>query len=115
MTVYVLHFDPPYQHARHYIGYTPDPTHTRRVREHMEMGTKGSPLVRAALQAGCEVVVAAVYPGAGRDYEAWLKARRDTRRWCPTCGVFSKPEPSPERMTSRFRDAKRSYECDPMI
>ena len=25
-TIYLLHFDPPYKHARHYTGYTINPT-----------------------------------------------------------------------------------------
>jgi len=111
MTVYVLHFDPPYQHARHYIGYTPDDTADRRISEHLSCGEKGSPLVSAAIMSGSEVSVAAIFPGAGRDFERWLKDRRDTRRWCPTCGVGTKRFPDPSRITSKFRDKPRRFEC----
>jgi hypothetical protein len=113
VTVYVLHLDPPYKHARHYIGYTPDATAERRVNEHLSCLSKGNPLVRAAVEAGCEVTLAHEYPGAGRDFERWLKARRDTARWCKCCGLNEVPVPTPERMTARFLAKKpdpESYE-----
>jgi hypothetical protein len=52
-TVYVLHFEPAYKHARHYIGWTSDTDVTARLNVHLQ--GRGSPLVRAAVQAGVEV------------------------------------------------------------
>lgn len=101
MTVYVLHFEPPYRHAAHYIGYTPDETAARRFGEHLR--GVGSPLVKAALKAGSRVVLAHEYPAAGRDFERSLKARRDTKLWCGCCGVHRRPHPSPARITEAFR------------
>ncbi len=109
MTVYVLHFDPPYRHAGHYIGYTPDETAERRVREHTECLAAGSPLVKAAVAAGCKVTLAHEFLGAGRDVERWLKTRRDTAKWCSCCGQNSRAIPNAENMSSAFRNKKRTY------
>lgn len=108
MTVYVLHFDPPYRHAGHYIGYTPDKTAERRVREHIEGLAAGSPLVKAAVAAGSTITLAHEYPGAERDFEAWLKARRDVRRWCQCCGLNQYRPPVPGNITNAFRNKKRT-------
>lgn len=79
--VYILHFNPPLHHAGHYVGYTEDTE--RRLREHLEKRT-GSPLVRAALAAGCEVTVAVVLEG-DRELERKIKASKNTGRYCPVC------------------------------
>ncbi len=34
-TVYLLHFDPPYHHARHYLGFTDRVSLRVRVEEHL--------------------------------------------------------------------------------
>jgi len=108
VTVYVLHLDPPLKHASHYIGYTPDPTAERRVAEHLSGGAKASPLIAAALKSGSVVRVAHVVEGdaAGRDFERWLKAGKDTRAWCPCCGENRRRLPDPSRITARFRASK---------
>lgn len=108
MTVYVLHFDPPFKHARHYIGYTPDETAERRVREHVQGLAAGSPLVKAAVEAGCEITLAHEFPGAGRDFERWIKDRRTTPRWCVCCGKGQRPVPDPGNIPAAFRNKKRT-------
>ena len=69
MTVYVLHFEPPYKHAKHYNG-------------------DGSPLVKAAKAKGREIILAHVFEGplADRNFERRLKRRKDVCQWCPICG-----------------------------
>ncbi len=64
MTVYLLHFFPPLKHAKHYIGWTKDEDALRRSLEHKNGTKKGSPLIRAALAAGCTIKLARVWPGA---------------------------------------------------
>lgn len=109
MTVYVLHFDPPFRHARHYVGYTPEATAERRVQEHLDCSAKGSPLVKAALNVGCKVTLAHEFPGAGRDFERWLKTRRDTAKWCGCCGQNSRPLPRAENISDNFKGDKPQY------
>lgn len=106
MTVYVLHIDPPFKHARHYIGYTPDTSAARRVGEHLNGTYRGTPLVKAALDAGCTVRLAHEFPGASREFERWLKDRKDVRRWCRCCGVNQFPVPSPDGISDAYRQKK---------
>lgn len=90
-TIYVLHFSPAYvapigttgrvKRAGHYIGSTAGRVEAR-LAEHLS--GRGSPLVKAALAQGCEVVLAATFPG-GRDEERQLKASHHRERWCPIC------------------------------
>lgn len=79
-TVYVLHFEPAYHHARHYIGWALDVD--ARLAEHLA-GT-GSPLVRAALAASVRVELVATIPGS-RHLERRLKRWHKTGQFCPRC------------------------------
>ena len=81
MPVYVLHIEPPYRHAAHYIGFTTRPD--ERVAEHLS--GRGSPLVRAALAAGHEVTVALKWHCGTRQFERYLKNQKGTRQFCPRC------------------------------
>ena len=101
MTVYLIHFSKPVHHAGHYIGYTPDEDPTRRINEHRN--GNGSPLVRAALERGASLAVWD-WPGAGRDFERWLKDWHATWRFCPFC--TGRPPPGPDRITPEFRAKK---------
>lgn len=80
-TIYCLHFRPAYRHARHYVGWTGAPE--RRFREHL--AGRGSPLVRAAVAAGCEVVVAWTRPGTRSD-ERKIKLNSHVPRSVPGGG-----------------------------
>lgn len=81
MAVYILHFDPPYLHARHYVGFSEDvpgrfDTHSRG---------RGSPLVKAALRSGSTVTVAHVWEEGDRTFERKIKNAKSTPRFCPIC------------------------------
>jgi predicted GIY-YIG superfamily endonuclease len=78
--VYVLHFEPAYRHARHYVGWARDVD--ARVAEHL--AGAGSPLVRAAVLAGASVTVAVTYAGS-RQLERRLKRWHNTWKFCPIC------------------------------
>ena len=81
-TVYVLHFEPAYKHARHYVGWTAGEV-TDRLAVHLQ--GRGSPLVRAAVEAGVDVQLAATYEGT-RYLERRLKSWHNTGRFCAICG-----------------------------
>lgn len=81
--LYLLHFDPSYEHAGHYLGFAEDIA--RRLGEHAAGNGKSSPLVRAAMGAGCEVTLAATWPRQGRKTERRLKDAGGLSRYCPTC------------------------------
>lgn len=78
--VYVLHFDPAYRHARHYIGWARNVD--ARLAAHL--AGSGSPLMRAAVQAGIEVRLAATFAGS-RQLERRLKRWHKTGQFCPLC------------------------------
>jgi hypothetical protein len=80
-TVYVLHFEPGYRHARHYVGWTAGDVATRVA---MHLQGCGSPLIRAAIAAGADVKLVATYPGS-RGLERRLKRWHKTSQFCPAC------------------------------
>lgn len=86
--MYLIHLNPPYKHARHYIGYADDIG--RRFYEH-EMLSKGSRLLTVAVAAGCSLHLARIWPGKDRKFERSLKGGKDgNRTWnrarlCPIC------------------------------
>ena len=79
-TVYVLHFEPAYAPARHYIGWA----HDVDARPAQHLAGAGSSLVRAALAVGVDVQLAATYPGS-RHLERRLKRWHKTTQFCPRC------------------------------
>jgi hypothetical protein len=81
-TVYVLHFEPSYKHARHYIGWNEGDDVTARIAVHLR--GHGSPLIRAAVAVGVEVQLAATYPGT-RYLERRLKRWHKTGQFCAIC------------------------------
>jgi len=101
-TIYVLHFDPPYRApigttgrvktARHYVGSTGGDVHARIARH---LRGDGSPLVRAAVAAGCKVSIVATMAG-GRDDDRAIKRTHHRERWCPLC--TSRPLTTPPRV-----------------
>ena len=76
-TVYILHFEPAYRHARHYVGWALDPD--ARIAAHL--AGNASPLVRAAVAAGVHISVAALLPGS-RHLERRLKTWHKTGQFC---------------------------------
>lgn len=91
MPVYVLHIEPPYQHARHYIGFTRLSVLDRFA---VHMSGRGSPLIRAAVAAGHCVTVAHAWSCGTRTFERHLKNRKDANRWCKLCGERRRPKPT---------------------
>ena len=89
MSLYLLHFDPPYQHAGHYLGFTSGPVAVR-VAQHTSMTAKGSPLVRAAILAGSTVTVARTWARGTRTEERRLKRHHQLARHCPICRAAGK-------------------------
>ena len=84
-TVYLLHFDQPYKHAQHYIGWTNNLPN--RVKDHTT--GNGSKLLRACKLAGIAFIVARVWK-ADRYFERRLKKQRHAGRMCPTCNPGTK-------------------------
>ena len=81
--VYLIHFDVPYYHARHYLGTTYNLE--ARLRQHMAgCRSGGARLMEVITQAGISWRVACTWSG-GRDLERQLKAWHNHTRLCPIC------------------------------
>jgi hypothetical protein len=81
--IYLLHFDRPYRHARHYTGWAKDTN--RRVGQHLDGSTHSNPLILAAQSAGIGVSVARVWKRKTRNDERRLKNQGGASRRCPLC------------------------------
>lgn len=84
-TIYLLHFDRPFGHARHYLGYTGRELDAR-ITDHRE--GRGSALVRAVLASGIDFHVALSFKlplDRARSVERLLKNGGTMSRICPHC------------------------------
>lgn len=78
--VYLLHFDKPYKHARHYLGSTDDlPARLERHR-----AGNGARLIEVISAAGIGFVLARTWEG-GRKLERRLKNWHNSPDLCPIC------------------------------
>lgn len=86
--VYLLHFKSPFKHAKHYLGFCEK---NEGLEARMERHTKGhgSKLVAAVTKAGIEFDIARTWPDADRNFERWLKNRKNTPELCPICNPNS--------------------------
>jgi predicted GIY-YIG superfamily endonuclease len=78
--VYLIHFERPFGHARHYTGSTTDLE--ERLRAHRE--GSGARLMAVIAQAGIGWTLARTWPG-GRRRERQLKRQGGASRRCPIC------------------------------
>lgn len=78
--VYLLHFEQPYHHARHYLGSTNDLE--ARLAEHRS--GRGARLMEVISDHNIGFVVARTWQG-GRDDERKLKRRHKSPALCPIC------------------------------
>ena len=81
-TVYLLHFDTPYKHAKHYLGWTRD-LNSRLV---AHASGQGANLMRVVVEAGISWQLARTWSGT-RNRERQLKLQGGSSRKCPLCGV----------------------------
>ncbi|MEN6583000.1 MAG: GIY-YIG nuclease family protein [Armatimonadota bacterium] len=79
-TVYLLHFERPYKHAQHYIGYTSDLE--SRLTQHRN-GT-GARLIQVINAAGIKFKLARTWSG-DRNFERKLKNYKHSSKLCPIC------------------------------
>jgi len=85
-TVYLIHLDTPYKHARHYTGWTHDLD--ARLEEHRN--GRGARLMEVIKDAGITWRLARTWPGT-RVRERAIKDRHEAPRLCPYCT----PQPLP--------------------
>jgi predicted GIY-YIG superfamily endonuclease len=110
---YLLHFDRPYKHTRHYTGTAADLQ--ARLADHQ--AGRGARLLQVAKDAGISWVLARTWPG-GRQRERQLKIQGGASRRCPLCGVEPRTTPAqqeekttmtkpPDKSASAAADAGR--------
>jgi hypothetical protein len=80
--VYLIHFEKPYKHAMHYIGFTDNLD--RRMHDH-ELGTKGSKLLKAVRDKGINFSVVRTWPDGDRTFERKLHNYKKSSALCPVC------------------------------
>lgn len=88
MALYLIHFEQPYAHAGHYLGFVDTARHS--LEEALESrlafhrAGRGSKLLRAVQEAGIAWDVVRIWEEGTRTDERRLKGRSSTRL-CPTC------------------------------
>src|SRR5262245_24135043 len=83
--IYLIHFDRPYKHARHYLGYVDGNKSERlvtRLKRHQRGG--GARLLEVVTDAGSQWRFVGEWRDGDRSIERRLKQRASTRH-CPIC------------------------------
>lgn len=89
-TVYLLHFDQPLAHARHYTGWAKD----LEARMAAHLGGSGARLTAVVRAAGGGWTLALARSG-DRYLERRLKRQGGATRWCPVCRGDADPADLP--------------------
>jgi hypothetical protein len=91
--IYLLHFEPRYMHAGHYLGFSDNIP--ERVAAH-RVGQSGVKMLSAAASIGCQMFLVRTWPG-GRKDERKMKGLRNAKRtgslgrqFCPACDAIKK-------------------------
>jgi predicted GIY-YIG superfamily endonuclease len=95
-TIYLVHFDEPYRHARHYLGWTPRDVATR-LAEHA--AGRGARLLAVVASAGIGWRLARTWAGS-RARERQLKRQGGLSRLCPLCGVVPAAQAERDRLAT---------------
>lgn len=80
-TIYLVHFDKPFRHARHYLGWA---SRLDARLAHHANGT-GANLLRHAKEAGVTWQLVRIWPDQSRLEERRLKNMGSRARLCPVC------------------------------
>ena len=87
-TVYLVHLDRPFWHAKHYMGFTERDDVETRLEEHRN--NRGSKLLRAVNDAGIPWRLSRTWEGMTRSEERRLKRQKMAPRLCPVCVAKAK-------------------------
>ena len=83
--IYLLHIEPPYKHAGHYMGITRKGREVAlRWMEHMDANGRGAVLTTHARKAGCQLILARIWRNTEFAMERKLKGR-GLAPLCPIC------------------------------
>lgn len=84
-TTYLVHLDPPYKHAKHYLGFAEGGEEglKHRLDEHTE--GRGARLLAVVKAAGGAWHLTRTWPSTTRSFERQIKDTRHVPRYCPDC------------------------------
>lgn len=99
-TVYLIHFDRPYKHAGHYLGYASDLE--KRLERHRK--GRGARLLDVIQKEGIDWKVVRTWSPAGPVVEAELKRFHNNRALCPVCQSTYRMEKATHLRTMRAKD-----------
>lgn len=85
--VYIIHFEKPFHHAKHYIGMTGEGLLERFKRHKQGGGAKiTSAVVKAGIKLRCLMKIGEFETaGEARQFEIRLKKRKESKRFCSIC------------------------------
>lgn len=85
--IYIIHFDEPLAHARHYVGYYKRGNLKRRLEEHRS--GRGARILQVCNERGITYRVVRLMEG-DRNRERQIKNAKCTPRYCPECRKIKK-------------------------
>lgn len=80
--VYLIHFERPYFHACHYLGFVKSNL-DQRIEQHR--AGNGARLLQVVTQAGIDWRVVRTWPQGNRSLERRLKRQKNAWKHCPIC------------------------------
>ena len=80
--VYLIHFDQPYKHAQHYLGFVESDLEARIAKHKAGTGAK---LLRIVNNVGIKWNVVRTWKDGDRSFERRLKNMGSSKRHCPIC------------------------------
>lgn len=99
-TVYLLHFSRPYQHARHYIGYTEN-LNDRLI---MHRAGNGARIIEIIIRAGIDFELVRTWEG-DRKLERRLKNCKHANYYCPICSKERKQNKCTKKLSDLLQPA----------
>lgn len=100
--VYLLHFDRPLHHAKHYLGYTGNLEQRLALHANPD-GSSHHALIRAVRAAGIGFQLARTWADGDRAFERQLKRQKHGPRLCPICSQGKAPRAPLTREERRVR------------
>lgn len=82
-TVYLIHFDKPFKHAKHYTGWATDLS----ARLELHASGQGARLLAVIKAEGIGWQLARTWENVDRHFERRLKVQGGASRRCPMCGI----------------------------
>lgn len=81
--VYLIHFDQPLKHAKHYLGFCNDGNLHDRLERHR--AGNGSKLMAAIKRAKFSWQLVRTWENVDRNFERRLKNQNNAAKYCPVC------------------------------